>query len=182
MGSNPINFRDPSGLVAALNRGVSDKQATRLAGKAGLDISTRLNCLFSIASPALELAGDRRIDIVEIREDCLVKTKARKGTKGKSSDPRSVSNPSKQNHVYIIFAKNRTGISKVGISTGPLNRKSGRGPSQLKSGEGIFYLATKLTRSQALALECTVTWALVLAGQNLPGDKSACKKKAKAGG
>jgi len=182
VGSNPINRFDPAGLTAAISRSQFDKAATKSAGKAGLSITPKLGCFFSIVEQALTLATDRRVDIVEIGQDCVVRTKARVGSKGNSNHPANARNPNKNNHVYVIFtrgvADSRNIISKVGISAGPLNR---RGRSQLKSGQRIMFIGTNLNRAQALALECTITWALVLAfEQKLSGDKSACKKKANA--
>ena len=161
--SNPINRFDPAGLTAALSRSQFDKAATKSAGKAGLSITPRLGCFFSIVEQALNLALDQRVDIVEIGSDCVVRTKARKPSSGSPKHPGNARNPSKNNHVYVIFtrgASKRDVISKVGISSGPLNR---RGRSQLKSGQRIMFIGTNLNRAQALALECTITWALVLA-------------------
>ena len=111
-----------------------------------------------------------------------MKSKVRK-SKGNSNHPNSTQNPKKQNHVYLIFNTSlqsiEYAIEKVGISAGPLRGKNARGKSQLKEGQKIMFIGTNLTRAQALALECAMTWALAVSlDQQLDGDNSACKKKA----
>ena len=171
VGSNPVLSKDPSGLVAISSARIN-RQGKRIVGRAELKLTPRISCLFSLAGDALELATSHRVDgIIETAEKCTLKVKPRLKSKGNPNHGNSVSNPKRQFYVYVIYEG--TSIIKVGKGKGK------RAKSQSKDGRKHIKIAKHLTVAEALALECTIVWAAILAEQKLSGDFSACARKAK---
>jgi RHS repeat-associated protein len=178
--NNPGNWTDPTGESVSPMYSRMAAWGAKQSARSALRTNSSFGCAFSLIEAALTIGAGEIISGVEQgAEGCFLKTKARVPG-APAGHGNSVMTPGKDNHVYIIMDAVSLEIRKIGISKTPLVRRdtgSTRADSQLKPGEISVVIGYRLTRAQALAVECAMVLAHKLALGYAPrGQQDRCAK------